>query len=47
VSAARTMLGDEAARAALVEQARSRVSTFTSDRMARELIAVYESAAES
>ena len=46
VDAARTVLGDEAARAALVERGRSRVAMFTSERMARELLGVYESAVE-
>jgi len=45
VSAARTVLSDEAGRAGLVERGRSRVAMFTSDRMAGELIGVYESAA--
>jgi glycosyltransferase involved in cell wall biosynthesis len=47
VSAARTVLSDEATRAGLVERGRSRVAMFTSERMARELMGVYESAGES
>lgn len=47
VSAARLVLGDEAARAGLVERGKSRVTTFTSERMARELIEVYESLSHS
>ncbi len=44
VDAARTLLEDEAACAALVERGRSRVAMFTSERMARELLEVYEAA---
>jgi len=47
VTTARKVLEDEAARAELVERGRSRAAMFTSERMARELLRVYESAAES
>lgn len=45
VAAARSVLSDEAVRAALVDRGRHRVAQFAGDRMARQMVEVYRRAA--